>query len=1150
MAHPGRTGRGSGAFLPLLASGLAALLAGLAAERAGLAAAGFAAGHDYKVFCASTGDNFVGRGEALIHGVPFGGVSASMPLTVVANAALCNHAPAPAAWAVRLGAVALTLLLVFSLGSQLHSPLCGALAVFLAVRAYTWGFDLDDRWLYTPLVLVVANLAAWRARSPTPGRSAALGLAVGVSLLAYSPLFLFPPLLGAWGFLGRPRGQALRHLAVLVAVPLLLLLPWAAMNWRLHRQVVLLEHGRTALNVVTGALGIVPVLPGGHLDLAGIAPGRSPLAWAAGEVGRHPARYAAACARRLVYAVRGQPLLFLLAFAALLMFRRREDHVQVALLAGYFVGIHCLMSVSQTHFQSIWFVLAALAASPVASLLARPAPSAAKRTPVLAWAALAAAAAACVVVLALVIAYPDRAGSRADPLDAACSEWPADPWLRAERGERLLRQGRLGGAVSDLSLALRLDAGQEQALRLAWALLVQGGRAGDLVEHLKWDDPLVVGRAYGLMTLSRLVRGREKEAGEAFGLCVSALAKVMTPAEPLETPYEREVVARLSSAEKSAVAVLRGLLSPWPAAERLAMVERLAKLPGVPGELAGEEADSFLESGDHRQAMALLAALAKKSPSDAGLRRRLAGVHRAAGEPRQALAVLEGLLKEGPADPSLLMESADAAAAAGDRPKALGLWERALASGPDASARRRIAAAFMESGEPARALAVLEGLRRREPRDPDLLTASAEALAAMGDLAAASRLLRRVPERKADAETRRRLAKLYMTVGDPAESLRVLEELRWERPGDIGLMVETAEAALPLDRAKATALFRDAQRSGADEALQRRIAMGCIAVGRAWAASEILRGLLEKKPRDAGLLIDLAQAALAEGLRADAAMALTRASAAGPDRTQRRMMAGLYLQLDQPRKALPILRGLLEGKPDDAGLLVESAYAASRAGLREEAAKALARARAVGVDAPGRRRMASVYMGIGEPGKAAGLLRPLLASVPADAGLLLEAARAEAGSSHKALAMDLLGRCLSAGPAPGQRGEAAILYHELGEPRRGLEIMDALVREHPGQARALSDRGALRAALGMEAQAREDLKAAIALDPGFLPSYLTLGSLYVAEGKAGLAAELYGSALARPAAGNDALRRVIEAERRKLKLEPGAARPASRAQPP
>jgi tetratricopeptide (TPR) repeat protein len=85
-----------------------------------------------------------------------------------------------------------------------------------------------------------------------------------------------------------------------------------------------------------------------------------------------------------------------------------------------------------------------------------------------------------------------------------------------------------------------------------------------------------------------------------------------------------------------------------------------------------------------------------------------------------------------------------------------------------------------------------------------------------------------------------------------------------------------------------------------------------------------------------------------------------------------------------------------------------------------------------------------------------------------------------------------------------------------GRYAQAREILVRIARDHPAAAKPRSDLGVVDALMGRPARAILDLEAAIKLDDGFLPAYLTLGGLYAGQGRTERAIRTYARALARP----------------------------------
>ena len=345
------------------------------------------------------------------------------------------------------------------------------------------------------LILLATVVMLWRARKPSGRRSFVLGLSFGAALLFRSSLAFFPPVLALYEWMFRYRRSLRlywRHLICLCVVPALFLIPWMHMNWVAYRRFVPLEYGEANCNIVTGAMGLVqtierdalssewePLMQNRRFDGPWNA---SAYAWALRQISLHPFRYAAAYLSRVLCVFSFNPILMLMALGGLWVHRRREEFRQLGLLACYFIGIHCFMSIQESYFLPLWPLAAILAGALADRCLPRPKIPIAARSyrfsRNFAGACLAAVLALCLVAESIVNSYARGVGS--DPrtpesvLDAEIRLHPRDAWLLFERGRRRLKRGEVPAAAADLSNSLALEPNADAELKLAWAKMLLG----------------------------------------------------------------------------------------------------------------------------------------------------------------------------------------------------------------------------------------------------------------------------------------------------------------------------------------------------------------------------------------------------------------------------------------------------------------------------------------------------------------------------------------------------------------------------------------------------------------------------------------------------------------------------------------------------
>lgn len=152
-----------------------------------------------------------------------------------------------------------------------------------------------------------------------------------------------------------------------------------------------------------------------------------------------------------------------------------------------------------------------------------------------------------------------------------------------------------------------------------------------------------------------------------------------------------------------------------------------------------------------------------------------------------------------------------------------------------------------------------------------------------------------------------------------------------------------------------------------------------------------------------------------------------------------------------------------------------------------------------------------------------------------DAGSVLDQAENALTASNIQVALGHLSRAVKMNLDAGKLGRAAALYQQLKRYPEALGLLDRLILLEPRSARWRADRGVVKTLMGVSADA--DLMAAIALEPKFLPPYLTLAASYESKGRRKEALRIYEEALAQPAAGDlgaAGVRTIIAEQRRKL----------------
>lgn len=287
---------------------------------------------------------------------------------------------APGGWnraraAVLAASAALVLLLAAAGAEAGLGPL--PLLFFLFSGAANFASSVYIEAFYSLCLLLCAALAARWAASPGVKESAALGLALAVSVSCRSALVFLPLALAAWGC-ARLRAPG-RALAALLLCGYLPLAGWTARNYHIFGRLIPLEDGAAAGVIYTASAGedlgltmdeILARFRAERPDLAGLGRAETIEALktqARRNISGRPWAYLAGTARRAALSAKMAAVqagwLALAGLAAAFWFARRERGFQALLLfAGYFLGVHSFMSVSERYFVPLVPVLCLAAA--------------------------------------------------------------------------------------------------------------------------------------------------------------------------------------------------------------------------------------------------------------------------------------------------------------------------------------------------------------------------------------------------------------------------------------------------------------------------------------------------------------------------------------------------------------------------------------------------------------------------------------------------------------------------------------------------------------------------------------------------------------------------------------------------------------------
>ena len=686
--------------------------------------------------------NYANEGEALIHDIPLHGNTFRLSLANIAAGLIFYHSGlSTQAWA-RLFYAAQGALVFFS-GSLLMEalwPAAAAAARFFSLGPSSIGPQYPQS-LFSILILIAAGLLILRARDPSLRRTVLAALSLGATFLFRSTLVFFPPILALFEALTAPRASPRakrKELLILGLLPYLFLLPTLKLNWTVHHRLIPFENGASSFNMVTGALGLTGTadgIAGSLIDDPSVDPQSTGavFGWALAQIRRHPSRYFGAVGRRLAYVIGFNPLLWLLAFLSLWIYRDQKAIATLGLLSLYFLFVHCLMSIQDDYFIPLWPLLCVLAAAPVLLLGTRPAGRSLVQSRIsegIVMGGLVLVAALCVYTSVKTFFF-QKDGCSDDAcyetaLNAALAAHPEDSWLLSQRGGWELRRSKIPEALQDFSRVLRLEPGN----RLV-ALQRDGIRAsqGDAAALEAWELPPAAGErrrefpqattftVYVLKTLVLLRQGRVKDAREMIEGASRWQALGLTHLLHANSEYEKAILARLRASDTRFADDCLEASYYWPAKDRLALLDLVAKAQGPDLPLRLRQAELAIQSGDRTSALAFLRRAEGLQPASAGLS-RIADDYLRLQDPGRARAAL---LKIAPRDPGIWLQLARVAVAEGKRSEAAEALARVGLPGSPALERHQAALLYQELKDYRSALRILRGFAAENPARADVL---------------------------------------------------------------------------------------------------------------------------------------------------------------------------------------------------------------------------------------------------------------------------------------------------------------------------------------------------------------------------------------------------------------------------------------------
>jgi predicted Zn-dependent protease len=328
-------------------------------------------------------------------------------------------------------------------------------------------------------------------------------------------------------------------------------------------------------------------------------------------------------------------------------------------------------------------------------------------------------------------------------------------------------------------------------------------------------------------------------------------------------------------------------------------------------------------------AVALIAPYTRREIQSPELEMMLADLESAAGQPDAARARLTALQGHGRLPPAALGDFID-------RALTLGLVELALAEAQrqdPAAAGDRVLADLAEAAFRKGNLGFVVTLRRRIGDDflarrPAL---GAEIALAAGDRAEAGRwLARAMADDGLPAGERLAAAQHFLALGDKAAAGRLLDRIDRGPTFPEDSLGPLAELIIELGRVDGELSWfesrRERQPSAAADAGWARLAV------RSGRSAELLLWLADKPDRPGALLEDLARAAIDQGAAALALALTSELYRRGPSPRHSLDQAQALILNQRADEALPLIRPLLPGGPEEKSAYIAALDASGRTG--------------------------------------------------------------------------------------------------------------------------------------------------------------------------------------------------------------------------
>ena len=495
----------------------------------------------------------------------------------------------------------------------------------------------------------------------------------------------------------------------------------------------------------------------------------------------------------------------------------------------------------------------------------------------------------------------------------------------------------------------------------------------------------------------------------------------------------------------------------------------------------------------------------------------------AAGNYEKARVEFQNVLQIAPTDPEARFDMGLVDEKLSKTREAAGFYQATIDVSPGhVQARTRLARLYVLSGAPDRAMEVLKPALDSHPDDAELLAIRAAIHAQQKDstdaIADAERAVKLDPKNEDAIST---LAGLYASSKDVPKAQKLLEDGIANIPDSTDLRLLLAQIYVSenrLDAAEQTLINLTKMRP-ADQADRIRLAQFYASQNKVDAAEKTLRDAIVEIPQGRELKLQLVQLIATRRSTDAAEKELKTMIAADPKDVELRFaLAKFYQETRQPNLAKGIYRDLisieniepagLAARDRLAGLLAQQNDFAGAGRLISEVLARNPR------DDDALLLRGQIELAKKDPKAAIADLRAVLRDQPNAVPVLRTLASAHLANGEPAIAEETMRRAIEVNPKDvNTRLELALLLTELNKPDQAKPILVDIVKEQPGNVRALDLQFRVGAATNDWQTARTAAQALVAAQPKMAIGYLFEGMLAEQDKKTDEALRLYAHAV-------------------------------------